>query len=125
MNRNAKFILAALVVIVLASAAFLLLHGASGARIAHITIDGEQIREIDLRQVWLPYTFTVEGPGGFSNTIRVEHGRICVESAGCPDQICVKQGYISDDLIPIVCLPNRLMIEITGEGGTGLDAAAG
>ena len=69
-------------------------------------------------------TFTVEGPGGFPNTIEVEHGRIRVREAGCPDQVCVGQGYISDGTVPIVCLPNKLVIEITG-GGDSLDAAAG
>ena len=40
------------------------------------------------------------------------------------DQICVHQGYISDGSQPIVCLPNRLIIQIQG-GGDALDAAAG
>ncbi len=124
MTRNAKIVLAGLLVIALASAAFLLLHPREEALIARITVDNKVIQEIDLSQVREPYTLSVTGYAGFSNTIRVEHGRICVESAGCPDQICVQQGWVSDDLIPIVCLPNHLMIELTG-GGTSLDAAAG
>ena len=80
--------------------------------------------QIDLSRVEAPYTMTIDGPGGFSNTITVEKGRICVSKAGCPDQICVHQGYISDGTTPIVCLPNKLIIEIIG-GGSGLDAATG
>lgn len=124
MNRSARIILAALVLLAAASAAFLLLRPKGAGRTARISLDGEIVEEIDLDAVKEPYTLTLEGPGGFSNTIRVEPGRICVESAGCPDQICVHQGFIDDGTFPIVCLPNRLMIEIVG-GGNGLDVAAG
>ena len=79
---------------------------------------------LNRRDIVENYTFTVEGPGGFTNTIEVEPGRIRVREAGCPDQVCVNQGYISDGTVPIVCLPNKLVIEITG-GGDSLDAATG
>lgn len=35
----------------------------------------------------------------------------------CPDGICVKTGWV-DGGTPIVCLPNRLIIEV--KGGDGL-----
>ena len=124
MNRNAKVILLLLVLVGAACAAFVLLRPAGTGAAARITLDGELVEEIDLSAVTEPYTFTVEGPGGFTNTIQVEHGRIRVLEAGCPDQVCVNQGYISDGTVPIVCLPNRLVIEIVG-GGDSLDAAAG
>lgn len=124
MNRNAKVILLLLVLVGAACAAFVLLRPAGTGVVARITLDGELVEEIDLSAVTEPYTFTLEGPGGFTNTIEVEHGRIRVLEAGCPDQVCVNQGYISDGTVPIVCLPNRLVIEIVG-GGDSLDAAAG
>ena len=91
---------------------------------AAITLDGEVLDEIDLTQVQEPYSFPVTGKDGLTNTVLVEPGRIRVEKADCPDQICVHQGYISDGSQPIVCLPNRLIIQIQG-GGDALDAAAG
>ena len=124
MSRSAKGIAALLVLLLAGSAAFLLLRPKEEGQVARITLNGKVVQEIDLSRVKQPYTLTLEGPGGFSNTITVEKGRICVSKAGCPDQICVHQGYISDGTTPIVCLPNRLIIEITG-GGSGLDAAAG
>ena len=124
MNRNAKVILLLLVLVGAACAAFVLLRPTGTGAVARITLDGELVEEIDLSAVTEPYTFTLEGPGGFTNTIQVEHGRIRVLEAGCPDQVCVNQGYISDGTVPIVCLPNRLVIEIVG-GGDSLDAAAG
>lgn len=124
MSRNARILLLLLALAGAGCAAFLLLRPAGEGTVARITLDGAVVEEIDLSAVTQGYTFTVEGPGGFSNTIQVEPGRIRVLEAGCPDQVCVHQGYISDGTVPIVCLPNRLVIEITG-GGDSLDAAAG
>ena len=124
MSRNAKVILLLLVLVGAACAAFVLLRPAGEGTVARITLDGRLGEEMDLAAVTEAYTFTGEGPGGFTNTIEVEPGRIRVREAGCPDQVCVNQGYISDGTVPIVCLPNKLVIEITG-GGDSLDAATG
>ena len=125
MNKSAKLILAALVLLAAGSAALLLLRPAGEEHpVARITLDGELVREIDLTGVEEPFSLTVEGPAGLTNTILVEPGRIRVDHADCPDQICVNQGFISDGTAPIVCLPNKLIIQITG-GGEALDAAAG
>ena len=85
---------------------------------------GELLRTIDLTAVDSPYSFTVDAPNGGSNTISVERGRICVSHASCPDQVCVHQGWVEDGVVPIVCLPNQLVIQIKGGEGD-LDAAAG
>lgn len=85
--------------------------------LAEIYLNGEQIKIISLSAVDTPYSFTVEGENG-TNIISVEHGRICVSEADCPDQICVHQGWVSGCVTPIVCLPNKLVIqfEIITEG---------
>ena len=68
-------------------------------------------------------SFTLEDGSG-ANTVQVERGRIRISAADCPDQVCVKQGWISGGAVPIICLPHRLTIEIV-DGGGGLDGAAG
>ena len=126
MNKTVKLILGALLLLVAASVAALLLLPEEGPDrpVARITLNGTLVNEIDLTSSSLPFTVTYDGPGGFSNTMVAEQGRIRVESAGCPDQVCVNQGWISDGTVPIVCLPNKLIIEIVG-GGDSLDAATG
>ena len=89
---------------------------------ARIELDGELIREIDLSEVAEPYEFTVEAENG-KNTVRVEPGRIAVVEADCPDKVCIKTGYIENGVVPIVCLPHRLAITVTGSGE--YDAVAG
>ena len=125
MNKTTRILLILLLLAAAGSAAFLLIPKEEGGHpVARITLDGQMVEEIDLTAVSEPYFLTVEGENGLTNTIQVEHGRIRVSEAGCPDQVCVHQGYISDGTVPIVCLPNKLIIEITG-GGEVLDAATG
>ena len=90
-------------------------HGAT------VTLDGQVIDEIDLDRVAGGYTFEVEG--ACRNTVEVEYGRIRVASADCPDQVCVGTGWIEDGTKPIVCLPGKLVIEITG-GKSEIDITA-
>jgi len=90
------------------AACFFVWHGAAGGTTAQVYINGELAYEVDLEAIGEPYTFAPQA----GNIIRVESGRICIESADCPDQICVRQGWIAGGGIPIVCLPNRLVIRI-------------
>lgn len=124
MSKSAKWLLALLAGAVLLS----LGAGLMGRRefadpVARITQDGEVIEEIRLDRVEKSYSFVLENEAG-SNTVLVEQGRIRVEEADCPDQVCVKQGWISDGATPIVCLPHKLMIEIVG-GEAVLDGVTG
>ena len=96
---------------------------ASDSRIARVELNGELLREIDLNAVTAPYEFEVDAENG-SNTVRVEHGRIAVTDADCPDKICVNTVYIENGVVPIVCLPHRLTVTIQGSG-SGFDAVAG
>ena len=88
---------------------------------AQILQDGQLLYTLALDT---PRTLTVTAPNGGSNTITVAGGRICVSHASCPDQVCVKQGWVSRNVVPIVCLPNQLVIQIKG-GESDLDAATG
>jgi hypothetical protein len=88
---------------------------------AQILQDGQLLYTLALDT---PRTLTVTAPSGGSNTITVAGGQICVSHASCPDQVCVKQGWVSRNVIPIVCLPNQLVIQIKG-GESDLDAATG
>lgn len=88
----------------------LYLLGGGGSQ-AVISVDGEVWDTVDLNAVTEAYEFTVETDYGW-NTVMVAPGNIRVIDADCPHQDCVKQGFISDGAIPIVCLPHKLVIEI-------------
>ena len=115
MTKQVKILLAVLLVVVCACCAALLLPK-QGGTIARITRDGVLVEEINLDKQSQPYHITV-GDGEATNVIRAEQGRICMIEANCPDQVCVNQGWISDSALPIVCLPNKVIVEIVGGEG--------
>ena len=47
-----------------------------------------------------------------SNTIIIKNGEVYMQSATCKNQICVKHKKISAKGETIICLPNRVTVEI-------------
>lgn len=121
-----KFLYAILIIIItiLILVSFLIYNIGRNDPKAEIYKDGKLIKTIELSENMEPVEFTVTGENGEKNNILAENGSIRVISASCPDKICVNQGFISDGVVPIVCLPNRLVIEIKG-GEDQADAASG
>lgn len=85
--------------------------------------NGTLIERINLDTVTSPYELTVTDRDGGENVISVEPGRIRISDANCPDHVCVDTGWISDGVIPIVCLPHQLVIRIEGGGNSDIDIA--
>lgn len=119
MNDRKKAVLLAAVLLVIAILCgiriYAVSHSSTGngqSLYADIYQDGELFETIRLDTVTDEYTFEVPGEGGASNTVCVRPGSIAIISATCPDQICVHQGFISTSLLPITCLPNRLVIRV-------------
>jgi len=92
---------------------------------AQIYHDGTLTETVNINAVTEPFTITVESGSG-NNVIKVEQGRIRMLAADCPDGTCVRQGWISGGIFPIVCLPNRVVVTLTsGDSGFGVDAVVG
>lgn len=56
--------------------------------------------------------YTIEGKSGHTNKLIIKNGSVWIETASCPDELCVKQGKIRNAGQSIVCLPNRVVVEI-------------
>lgn len=68
----------------------------------------------------------ISGYGGFSLTLVVEDGQVFVEDSTCPDLICQHHAAISDSGEQIICLPGRVVIEISKNAEEGeIDAVTG
>ena len=59
--------------------------------------------------------------GKRANTVAIRDGHVEMLDATCPDGLCVRQGKIRGMGEIIVCLPNRVTVEILGSG-QGFDA---
>lgn len=95
---------------------------------AYLYQDGLLLQTIPLSRITESQRFTIEASDGGYNTIEVSCDGISIAEADCPDQICVLQGTIRDSLLPITCLPHRLVIELKPDvpaaSGTAPDAVA-
>lgn len=80
-----------------------------------IQVNGEEIKTILFDEDIIGKTISIETDYGY-NLIEIGDGQVRVIEADCPDQLDVKQGYISKVGEVIVCLPNRLVVEIKGVG---------
>lgn len=83
---------------------------------ALITADGEEVARLPLNK---NTTLSLAG-----NTVVVEDGEVYVSEADCPDHSCVRQGAVSHKGETIVCLPHRLVVEVTAGEESPVDAVA-
>ena len=83
-----------------------------------IRINKEECKVLSLQE---NREFAIEGSYG-RNILIVSGEKAYMLEATCPDQLCVRQGSISRVGETIVCLPNRVVVEITGKETDGLDA---
>lgn len=92
----------------------------SHGNLVEIIQDGSVIERLDLSNAE-NQTIEVEYDGR-TNIIKIENHRICVSEADCPDHTCINMGWL-DSSVPIVCLPNRLVIQFA-EQDTDMDVLA-
>ena len=101
----------------------LLLQDNTKTHIAEVKKDGAVIKIIDLKSQKEKYTFTVEGEA-CTNVIEVNKGKVRVLEADCPDQVCVKHGWLESSTKPIVCLPNKLVINFKNNESSFVDSVS-
>lgn len=108
-NKGPKVLIVVTVIIFLVALALSVwVLWPSDRQLVEVVSNGEVLYTIDLSKE-KDTEFTVEYNGS-SNTIQIENGEIWVQEAKCPDQTCVQMGKLHSESLPIICLPNRLMI---------------
>lgn len=59
-------------------------------------------------------TITIQNDSGI-NAIQIQNKKVWMEEADCPDGYCKEQGHISKNKQTIVCLPHKLVVEISDD----------
>ena len=121
MKRKRNTVLFLIILFLIIGIGFLIQRyyfGKSGIS-AIIEQDGETISELDLSK---DTELVLDDGNGGSNTITVKNGKIAVTDANCPDLVCVHTGSISQTGEVIACLPHKLIITISEEKNSDLDA---
>lgn len=88
---------------------------------AQIFSDNKLVKTVSLEK---DDEFTIENEvsKGY-NVIRVKDGKISVIESDCKNKICIDHGEIDNDLLPIVCVPNGLVIRVKNDKKSEFDAA--
>lgn len=75
---------------------------------------GEKIKILVDNQVFGIYDLNEEQEIMIADTniCRIENGRAIMEYADCPDQVCVHASAISKHGQTIICMPNRVVLEV-------------
>ena len=122
--KSNKFWIILLCLIIIICIGIIFVLNQPSAQWAFIYQDGILLGYYDLANITEPVSLLVESGSGI-NQIVVEHGRIRVSEANCPDGLCVRQGWVSSGLVPIVCLPHRLVISFDSDFSRDIDAITG
>lgn len=90
---------------------FLMPHGSSTDVSAEIWVDGEAVMSIYLPNA-SDSTISLE-EYGHDVILTIKDHKISVSHSDCPDQICVRTGWLSQDGDRAVCMPNRITVMLT------------
>jgi len=85
----------------------------SGTLAAQISVGGKVVQTVPLREGYRQ-ELRLQSDGHY-NVIEIVNGKIRILEADCPDQLCVRNGWISIATQQIVCLPHRLVIKIVAD----------
>lgn len=117
MIKKADVILAIILIIAgVASTIFLATGGVTGETVV-VSINGNNYGTYDLA---VDQVLVVQKDGIF-NKVEIKDGKATMIDANCPDKLCIKQGTIDNTNETIVCLPNKVVVELDGPNTNGPD----
>ena len=106
-RRNDVILVLGLLLVIFAAGLALFLFRSVGDTVT-VTVNGEKYAEYSLSEDREVEIRVGEG----YNILVIEEGRAYVKNASCPDGICSSHRPISHDGESIICLPNKVVIEI-------------
>ncbi len=117
LTRGDKMLIAALLLVSVLSIVLLGRLLGQGS-VAVVEVDGQRICCLDL---------SVDGrravTGRLGDTvIQIRDGRVRVIDSPCPHKLCVRMGWVERAGGLIVCVPNRVVVRVEGDGEGEVDA---
>lgn len=120
--KKMDFLLIAVILLAAAGLYFSgLLRPTKEGGFALVNVDGKEYKRFPL-DTDAKYEIIENGQ---KNVLEIRDGHADMTDASCKDKLCVKQKTISLLGETIVCLPNRVVIEVTGVKKTEIDGKTG
>lgn len=79
-----------------------------------VTVDGKEYGVYSLFQDRCEDIYTGENGINYNRLI-IQDGKAYIETASCPDGICVSHKPVFRDGESIICIPNRVVVTVKGE----------
>ena len=83
------------------------------------SVDGKEVLR---RPLAMNKDYEIPGKDGAVNVIRVENGQVYMLEANCRDGLCIRQGKMRNGAKTIVCLPHKLVVQLTGDAPVSDDS---
>lgn len=109
--RNDVLLIAVLLLVSAVGALYLFVFRGGGNTVT-VTVDGNLYAEYTLTENITKDIYTGEN-GEHCNRLVIRDGKAFMETATCPDGICVAHRPIFRNGESIVCLPNRVVVTVT------------
>lgn len=114
MTKGDKVLIGFIVILTLISLGYIKRQAFSDEnKFISIQVNGKQVKKIIFDKKVIGKKISIESEYGF-NLVELGDEKVRVIEADCRDKIDVKQGYISKIGETIICLPNRMVVEIKG-----------
>lgn len=108
-----KFDIILIIIIICISTIFILINNLNNKKgsYANVYYDNKLVKKIDLS---INKSYNIKGYNG-NVRIVVKNNQIKVDEENSPLHLCSKMGYISKSHESIICLPNKIVIEIEAD----------
>lgn len=122
MKKNDIILIAVIVLLALIGFGGISLYFSGSTKDAEVIVylDGKEYGRYPLRQ---EKVIEIRQEDGNYNAVQIKDGKADMLDASCPDGICVKHYSISKRGENIVCLPNKIVVEIKNGAESEVDGS--
>ncbi len=108
-GKNDRLLLIILAVLLIAGCILFYTIGGKTGAVAVVTVAGEPYGTYSLEK---DAVIEIKIDGKVTNILKIREGKADMTDASCPDKLCVHQKAIAKTNETIVCLPNKVVVEI-------------
>lgn len=120
--KKGDFLILLVILLLCAGIVLYLFSIQTAHKYAIITQDNHTIQQIPLGK-GIHREITIDGD--YHSTIEIDDSRVRFRESTCGNRLCVNSGWISGNGEAVVCLPNRVILRITGQEEPEVDIVAG
>ncbi len=121
MKRNDKILIVSLIILGLVSFGGVFLYSKLSTREpeAVVYLDGKEKGRYSLSDNIM---IEIRQENGACNMLRIKDRKAEITQASCPDKVCVRHRPVSGQGESLICLPNKMVVEIENGEETEIDA---